>query len=196
MIIRISSSDERDTFINFLERIKLVNLYLSAKPGYIRLKLSGSRENVKMAISEIKQIQKQTKGLLYPDRHGLFNYEIGFLFREAGASIRIESLQKLLKYKGYKIDSSTSDLIKSDAPLRVIVDLIQSLNYVIRETDTLVKPKVVREQIAILAVISDTDPFKILERALELGMVRKEKEERYSFAVNINKFLKHFLEIM
>lgn len=193
MILRINNSDERDTFIDLLERIKLVDLYLSAKPGYIRLKLSGSRENVKMAISEIRQIHKQTKGLLYPDRQGLFNYELGFLFREARASIRIDLLQRLLALRGYKIDSSTSDLIKSDAPLRVIVDLIHSLNSVIKETETLIKPKVVREQIAVLAVLlNDSDPFMILERALELGMIRKEEEDRYSFAVNIDTFLKSF----
>ncbi|MFX1518449.1 MAG: DUF2067 family protein [Promethearchaeota archaeon] len=195
MVLRINTSNERDIFINLLERIKLADLYLSAKPGYIRLKLSGTRENVKMAISEIKHIHKQTKGLLYPDRQGLFNYEIGFLFREAGATIRVELLRKLLQYKGYKIDSSTSDFIKSDAPLQVIIDLIHSLNSLIRETDVFIKPKVVREQIAVLTVISDLDPFTILERALELGMIRKDKkeEDRYSFAVNINNFLKAFL---
>ncbi|MFX1466119.1 MAG: hypothetical protein ACFFA5_06580, partial [Promethearchaeota archaeon] len=65
----------------------------------------------------------------------------------------------------------------------------------IRETDVFIKPKVVREQLAILAVISDLDPFTILERALESGMIRKDKkeEDRYSFAVNINNFLKAFL---
>jgi len=195
MIIRVSNSEERDFFINQLERIKVVDLYLSAKPGYIRLRLTGPRENLKLAISEIKHIQKQTKGLFYPDRQGLFNYEIGFLFREAEASIRVELLRKLLQYKGYKIDSSTSDFIKSDAPLQVIIDLIHSLNSRIRETDVFIKPKVVREQLAVLAVISDLDPFTILERALESGMIRKDKkeEDRYSFAVNINNFLKAFL---
>ncbi len=195
MIIRVSNNEERVFFINQLERIKVVDLFLSAKPSYIRLRLAGSRENVKLAISEIKQIQKQTKGLLYPDRQGLFNYEIGFLFREAGATIRVELLRKLLQYKGYKIDRSTSDFIKSDAPLQVIIDLIHSLNSLIRETDVFIKPKVVREQLAVLAVISDLDPFTILERALESGMIRKDKkeEDRYSFAVNINNFLKAFL---
>ncbi len=145
-----------------------------------------------MAISEIKHTYKQTKGLLYPDRHGLFNYEIGFLFREARTSIRIDLLQRLLKYKGYKMISSTSDLLKSDAPLQVIVNLIQSLNSVIRETDNLIKPKVVREQIAILAVLNNLDPFTILERALKEGTLVSEGVDRYSFAVNIDKFLKTF----
>ena len=195
MVIRVSNNEERDFFINQLERIKVIDLYLSAKPGYIRLRLAGSRENVKLAISEIKHIQKQTKGLLYPDSKGLFNYEIGFLFREAGATIRVELLRKLLQYKGYKIDSSSSDFIKSDASLQVIIDLIHNLSSLIRETDVFIKPKVVREQIAVLAVISDLDPFTILERALESGMIRKDKkeEDRYSFAVNINNFLKTFL---
>jgi len=192
MIIKVSNSDERDTFINLLERIKVVDLHLSAKVGgYIRLKLSGSRDNLKLAIAEIKQIQKQTKGLFHPDKQGLFNYEIGFLFREAGASIRVELIRKLLHYKGYKIDSSASDFIKSDAPLQVIVDLIHSLNSLIRKTE--LKPKVVREMIATLAVLTDLDPFTILERALELKMIRKEGEDRYSFAVNINNFLKAFI---
>jgi hypothetical protein len=197
MIIRVNDNEESVFFINQLERIKVVDLYLSAKPGYIRLRLAGSRENVKLAISEIKHIQKQTKGLFYPDRQGLFNYEIGFLFREAGATIRVELLRKLLQHKGYKIDSSTSDFIKSDAPLQVIIDYIHSLDSLIRETDVFIKPKVVREQLAVLAVISDLDPFTILERALESGMIRKDKkeEDRYSFAVNINNFLKAFLAL-
>jgi hypothetical protein len=64
---------------------------------------------------------------------------------------------------------------------------------VIGETDSLIKPKVVREQIAVLAVLTDVDPFMILEHALEGGLIRKEKEEdRYSFAVNIDTFLKAF----
>lgn len=194
MVIRVSNNEERVFFINQLERIKVVDLYLSAKPGYIRLRLAGSRENVKLAISEIKHIQKQTKGLLYPDSKGLFNYEIGFLFREAGATIRVELLRKLLQYKGYKIDSSTSDFIKSDAPLEVIIDLINSLNSLIREFKR-ISPKVVREMIATLAVLTDLDPFTILDRALELKMIRKEDGDRYSFAVNINNFLKEFLTL-
>jgi hypothetical protein len=193
MIIKVNNSEERNFFINQLERIKIIDLYLSAKPGYIRLRLSGTRENLKLALSEIKHIKKQTKGLFYPNRQGLFNYEIGFLFREAEASIRVELLHKLLQYKGYKIDSSTSDFIQSDAPFQVIVDLIHNLNSLIRETK--LRPKIVREMIATLAVLTDLDPFTILERALELKMIRKENGDRYSFAVNINNFLKEFLAL-
>ncbi len=197
MIIRINSSDERDTFIDLLrERIKL-DLHLSAKPGHIRLKLTGPRENVKLAIGEIKHIHKLTRDLLYPDKRGFYRYNISFLFREAGASIRIELLQKLLKYKGYKVDSSDSDLIKSDAPLQVIVDLIHSLNSVIKETGISIKPKVVCEEIAVLAVSNDLDPFTILECALKSGMIRKDEKEgnRYSFAVNIDTFKKSISRI-
>jgi hypothetical protein len=193
MVLRIDSSDERDTFIDLLrERIKL-DLYLSAKPGHVRLKLSGPRENVKLAIGEIKHIHKLTRDLLYPDKRGFYRYNISFLFHEAGATIRIELLKKLLEHKGYNVDSSDSELIKSDAPLRVMVDLIHSLNSVIEEINALIKPKVVREQIAVLAVLTDVDPFMVLEHALEDGLIRKEKEEdRYSFAVNIDTFLNAF----
>jgi len=194
MMIRINNSEERDMFLSLLgEKIKIVDLYLSTKSGGLNIRLAGSRENVKLAISEIKYIRKQIKGLLYPHR-GFYSYEMGFLFREAGASIRIETLQRLLKYKGYKIksDSSTSGLIKSDAPLQVLVDLIRRVNTVIREIDILIKPKVIREQIAILSVLIDVDPFMILERALEEGLIRKEEKARYSFACSIDKFLRTF----
>jgi hypothetical protein len=63
----------------------------------------------------------------------------------------------------------------------------------IEDINVLIKPKVVREQIAVLAVLTDVDPFMVLEHALEDGLIRKEKEEdRYSFAVNIDTFLNAF----
>ncbi len=192
LVLPVSNKVERIKLIEEIsERIKFLDLFIEARQGQIKITTRGTKEKIRMAFSEIKEIQKQVKGALYKDREGLFSYDLSYLSRKTRITVSYDLLAQYLSLSGFEV-KRTFDSLKTDASIEQIAEMSRNLTTSINAIRGIIRPKNVTNLIAVIAAVMHSNPFDVLEVAIKNNLI-EEKEGKHLFRKDPDEVLNFLL---
>lgn len=192
MVIHVKDDIEKEELMKELQKLELpAFIYVHGKLNSLKVNIQGTKDEIREAMQKVREIHQRVRSRLYPDRRGLYQYNIDDIFREAGTSVSVPILLKTLELLGEKAELRDNRLISS-LPWNEIVELTKKLGEALSEV-ALQTTRQIREVVLPIAVAFELEPEEVLDIALELG-VAEYKEDKFKYELIKNK--EQALEIM
>ncbi|MDK2983813.1 MAG: uncharacterized protein PWP19_1291 [Thermococcaceae archaeon] len=192
MVIHVKDDIEKEELMKELQKLELpAFIYVHGKLNSLKVNIQGTKDEIREAMQKVRDIHQRVRSRLYPDRRGLYQYNIDDIFREAGTSVAVPILLKTLELLGETAELRDNRLISS-LPWSEIVELTKKLGDALSEI-ALQTTRQIREVVLPIAIAFELDPQEVLDLALELG-VAEYKEDKFKYELIKNK--EQALEIM
>jgi len=194
--IHVKDDREKEEFLREIQRLNLpAFIYVHGKLNDLKINVQGTKDEIREAIRKIREIHNRVKAKLYPDRRGLYRYNIDDLFRDAGASISMPILMKTLEMLNERAELKDGELITS-MPWEEIVELIRKLGEGLGEI-SLQTTRQIREVVLPVAVTRELDPEELLDVLVELKLAEwKEDKFKYELIKNKEQALEELLKAL
>ncbi|RLE55091.1 MAG: hypothetical protein DRJ40_09030 [Thermoprotei archaeon] len=132
LVIKVSSTAEQEMLLEEITaRVKSTTIRIQSRLNTIEIYIYGTKDMIRAAESEIREIVKYVRGMLTRDFRGLYTYPISHVLSRAGlrVAIPVDLLIQVLEVKGYraKIEGGS---IRTDATVDVVQDLARKISEV------------------------------------------------------------------
>jgi len=189
IILHVKSDDEAMEILKTLRKhLRSFNTYTRYEKGKIRLTIYGSKDQIKVALNEIRGIQKRIKKAMYKDKDGMYQYDISLITEKSRTSVSLKDLSKILELKGYKC-SVQDDSLKTDVNFEEIVYLARKYRELIDKIRS-VEPKIIRKILCMATIITGMDYKNILKIAISKGLIKDLGNNRYGLIITLEETCK------
>ena len=194
--IHVRDDREKEEFMKELQRLRLpAFIYVHGKLDSLKINVQGTKDEIKEAISKIREIQNRVRAKLYPDRRGLYHYSVDDLLREAGTSVSTPILMKALQLLGERAELRDGELITS-MPWEEAVEFVSRLGEALSEI-ALQTTRQIREVVVPVSVAFGLSPEEVIETLVELGLAEwKEDKFKYELVKNKEQALEELLKAL
>ncbi|WP_297500900.1 DUF2067 family protein [Thermococcus sp.] len=194
--IHVRDEGEKEEFMKELQRLRLpAFIYVHGKLDSLKVNVQGTKDEIREALTKIREIQNRVRAKLYPDRRGMYHYSVDDLLREAGASISTPILLRALELLGERAEVRGSELITS-MPWKEAVELVSRLGEALSEI-ALQTTKQIREVVVPLSVAFDIPPEDVIDALVDLGLAEwKEDKFKYELVKNKEQALEELLKAL
>ncbi|WP_297506741.1 DUF2067 family protein [Thermococcus sp.] len=194
--IHVRDDREKEEFMKELQRLRLpAFIYVHGKLDSLKINVQGTKDEIKEAISKIREIQNRVRAKLYPDRRGLYHYSVDDLLREAGTSVSTPILLKALQLLGERAELRDGELITS-MPWEEAVEFVSQLGEALSEI-ALQTTRQIREVVVPVSVAFGISPKEVIETLVELGLAEwKEDKFKYELVKNKEQALEELLKAL
>ena len=194
--IHVKDDREKEEFLREVQRLNLpAFIYVHGKLNDLKINVQGTKDEIREAIRKIREIHNRVRAKLYPDRRGLYRYNIDDLFRDAGASVSTPILMRTLEILNETAELKDGELVTS-MPWEEIVELIRKLGEGLGEI-SLQTTRQIREVVLPVAVTRELDPEELLDVLVELGLAEwKEDKFKYELIKNKEQALEELLKAL
>jgi len=183
--IHVKDDVEKEEFMKELQRLRLpAFIYVHGKLDSLKINVQGTKDEIKEAISKIREIHSRVRAKLYPDRRGLYHYSIDDLLREAGMSVSTPIIMKTLELLGEAVEFRENELVTS-LPWDEAVELVKKLGESLSEI-ALQTTRQIREVTLPVSVAFGIPPGEVIEMLVELGLAEW-KEDKFKYELIKNK---------
>ncbi|ASJ08896.1 hypothetical protein A3L11_06520 [Thermococcus siculi] len=183
--IHVRDDREKEEFMRELQRLRLpAFIYVHGKLNDLKINVQGTKDEIREAIRKIREIHHRVRAKLYPDRRGLYRYNIDDLLREAGASVSTPILLKTLELLGETVELRENELITS-LPWEEMVAVTERLGSYLSDI-SFNTTRQIREVVLPAAVAYDLDPEDVIETLIDLGAAEW-KEDKFKYELVKNK---------
>ncbi|NJE84691.1 DUF2067 domain-containing protein [Thermococcus sp. CX2] len=183
--IHVQDDREKEEFLKELQKLRLpAFIYVHGKLNDLKINIQGTKEEIREATYKIKEIHNRVRAKLYPDRRGLYRYNLDDLFRGAGASVSTPILVKTLELLGETVEVKNGELVTS-MPWEEIIKLVGRLGEYLGDV-SLQTTRQIREVILPVAIRYNLDPEEVIDILLELGLAEW-KEDKFKYELVKNK---------
>jgi len=173
--------EARANIQGFIDRISKAittpSASISVKGDVIRVELIGPASLVNESILALRSIIDEYK----PHKKPLNTrtYTSDKVEKLAGVKIPIDTLEELLKLKGYTVVRKTKRSIDTNAPLNVIEEYARKLGEVLSKIRDAKMSRAAKKSIIVASAFLDIDdPMKLIEECLAKGMMVKGDDGR------------------
>ncbi|NPA86106.1 MAG: DUF2067 domain-containing protein [bacterium] len=193
--VNIPDYDAAMELLDFIENYdwEKVDVLAEYKVNNIKIKIYGPKPFVKKAYRRVKQFIRIVESRYKKDKHGLYTFYYDDLVLLFGTTFKIELLLDILQDLGYKVVRISEKCFKSSASLSDLEQLVQELVLLKEDARAVAASRPVMELLIRAALCQRRPILDIAEEATELGMLRKNTENRYELAAAPEKFIKKFI---
>ena len=194
--IHVRDDREKEEFLREIQRLNLpAFIYVHGKLNDLKINVQGTKDEIREAIRKIREIHNRVRAKLYPDRRGLYRYNIDDLFRDAGASVSTPILMRTLEMLNETAELKDGELITS-MPWEEIVELVRELGEGLGEV-SLQTTRQIREVVLPVSVAFGLPPEEVIERLVELNLAEwKEDKFKYELIKNKEQALEELLKAL
>ncbi len=162
---------------SFLERlskrIKTPVASIGVKGDVIRVELSGPREQVYQSLEALRRFFEEYRVSVGKKVRVLTFSKIESI---ADSRIPVDTLEELLKLRGYPARRRAKKSIETTAPKEVIVEEARKLGEAYRKVREEKISGSAMKMIAVAAAYLEVDPREVIEKAIEIGVLTRDPD--------------------
>ena len=193
--IPLAAQGDIQAFLEKLsKRIRTPIASITVRRGTLRVELSGPATQIAESLEAIKELlQEYDAGLGRRAKTKVFTY--GVVEELIGTGVPVDTLEELLKLRGYPTRRRAKKSIETTAPKRVVVEEARKLA---KALERLRGVKLSRTAVKIAAVASaylGLDPLQVVEEAVKAGVLHREQDGRISVDYAWRGALREFIRL-
>ncbi|ASJ10907.1 hypothetical protein A3L12_06135 [Thermococcus sp. P6] len=183
--IHVRDDREKEELLREIQRLNLpAFIYVHGKLNDLKINVQGTKDEIREALSRIREIQNRVRAKLYPNRRGLYRYSIDDLLRNSGSSVPTPVLVKTLELLGEGVELKGNELVTS-MPWEELVSITRTLGEYLAEISHQTTRQI-REVILPLALAKNLDPVEVIDLLLRLNLAEW-KEDKFKYELVKNK---------
>ncbi len=190
--IHVKNDVEKEEFLRELQKMSPpAFIYVHGKLNSFKINIQGTKRDIKETVGMISTIHGRVRAKLYPNRRGLYRYNV----RELTEGIPTTALTTALDILGerFELDPSGSTITTS-LPWQEMEGLVGRMRRMmghVAQTTT----KQIREVVLPVAAVFDADPMDVIDTLVDLGMAEWKGEKfKYELVRNKKQALKALLD--
>ncbi len=187
--------EERINLVKALSRLEELNMKIDSKPGEIRIKLYGDKDQLRQASYLIKEIVKDVRKKNIPDRNGFYTYKWNDISRECKKTVSPKLVTEILRRLGH-FASSSGNILKSNVSEDDLIDLCIDLSYLIEESSRISSSKPLAEILAEISFFTEYDPYYVAMTGAKIGVLRVLGEDRFELATDKENMIQRIMETL
>lgn len=179
-VFKISVSDEED-LLRVLEslcsRLSFVDYNVSSKPGFIKIIVRGSHEDVEHASEIIREVAFSVKRKSKLGAGGINVFYARDISRMAGMAISLDLLAEALRLRGFKC-RIIRNAIETNASEDVVGDVLKLMSSAYADLRFETKSNSVKRLLVLASSVTGVDLWSVVEVARELEFISRDEEGR------------------
>jgi len=179
-VFKISVSGEEE-LLEILDaicsRLTFVDFNISSRPGFIKVAVRGSHDDVRRAAGLIRELTSTIKRKSRLKLAGINLFEVRALSREAGTAISLELLSQALQLRGFKCRVVEGG-VETDADEDVVFEVARLIGSAYTKLQFETKSSSVKRLLALASSVSGVDLWTVVDVAEELKLLGKNESGR------------------
>lgn len=179
---------------SFLERlskhIKTPVASITVRGDSIRVELAGPSSQIAESLESIRNLFKEYGVKLSKKVRTITFGQIEDL---VGAGIPVDTLEELLKLKGYPTRRKAKKSIETRAPRKVVVEEASKLVKAYEKLKDIKISKSAAKMVSVASAYLDLDPLKVVEEATNMGLIYRDPHGRFGMNYAWRAALREFI---
>ncbi|MFQ6050504.1 MAG: DUF2067 family protein [Candidatus Hydrothermarchaeota archaeon] len=177
------NEEERISLLTAFSRLEELNMKIDSRPGEIKIRLYGERDQLKQASYLIKKIVENARKKKLADKNGFYTYVWNDIFKECKRTVSPKLVTNVLRRLGH-LAYSHGNILKSNIPEEELVDVCIELSYLMDESSKISSSKPLAEILTEISFFTEFDPREIAETGCKIGVFRVIDESRFELATD------------
>ncbi|MCS7364665.1 MAG: DUF2067 domain-containing protein [archaeon GB-1867-035] len=197
-VFKISVSGE-DDLLKLLElicnRLSFVDYNISSRPGFIKVVVRGSHEDVKYAADVIKELTLSVRRKSRLIAGGFNVFSVREISKMAGMAISLDLLAEALRLKGFKC-RVVRNSIETNASEDVVSNVLRLMSSAYLDLRFETKSSSVKRLLVLASSVTGVDLWSVVEVARELEFISRDDEGRLVLLREWRDALKRLLPVL
>lgn len=173
-------------------QVEFIDIEIRDKGLYIEM--YGYKTDIKNAWEYIRRLISSAKAVESYAKPGIRRIKIEYLVERKKKTFSPILLAEVLKLRGFKADlSDYKDEIITDAPMKVIDELIDKIWDYIEKIKYYVRGATTKYFVVASSILSGLDPGEVIIKSANIGLLYKDEDDKYRLKKEWRRAISEFL---